>query len=85
MNRPKAYSILNNIYMDYRKTNKRLVRHLMDVKNVECITITESTVLIQVNSKFTPDDGVRLVKEVGHADFRPVTRDGKNYLVLSRW
>ncbi|MBQ9363992.1 MAG: hypothetical protein IJT97_11355 [Bacteroidaceae bacterium] len=68
-----------------RKTNKALVKFLMDRKGIEAITITKDKVLLTVAAKFTPQDGERLVREIGHNRFKPLSRDGKNYLILERF
>ncbi|MBQ9641858.1 MAG: hypothetical protein IJV06_09935 [Bacteroidaceae bacterium] len=68
-----------------RKTNKALVKYLMDRKGIEAITITEDKVLLTVTEKFTPQDGERLVRDIGHSRFKPVSRNGKNYLILERF
>lgn len=66
-------------------TNKRLVKCLMDTKGIDIITVTKDKVLIEVGSKFTPEDGIKLVQKVGHTKYQPVARDGKNYLILERY
>lgn len=71
--------------MMLKKTNKALVKFLMDRKGIEAITITKDKVLLTVTEKFTPQDGERLVREIGHTRFKPLSRDGKNYLILERF
>lgn len=71
--------------VDSRLINKRLVKCLMDIKGIDLITITKDKVLIEVSPKFTPEDGMRLVRKVGHTRYKPVSKDGKNYLVLERY
>ena len=68
-----------------RKTNKKLVKLLMDKKGIDIITITKDKVLVEVNEKFTPEMGLSLVKEIGHTTYQPVSRGGKNYLLLDRF
>ena len=43
--------------MMLKKTNKALVKFLMDRKGIEAITITKDKVLLTVEPKFTPQDG----------------------------
>ena len=61
------------------------MKYLMDRKGIEAITITEDKVLLTVTEKFTPQDGERLVRDIGHSRFKPVSRNGKNYLILERF
>lgn len=68
-----------------RKTNKALVKFLMDKKGIETITVSKDKVVLTVSPKFTPEDGERLCRDIGHTRFNPVTRDGKNYLILERF
>lgn len=68
-----------------RKTNKALVKFLMDKKGIETITITADKVALTVSPKFTPEDGEKLVREIGHTKFNAASRNGKNYLVLERY
>ncbi len=68
-----------------RKTNKALVKFLMDKKGIETITVAKDKVVLTVSPKFTPEDGQRLVQEIGHTRFQPATRNGHNYLILERW
>lgn len=71
--------------MPNKLIDKRLVRKLMDVKKIDAITITKDKIAITVNPKFTPEDGNRLIQSIGHTSFLPVTRNGKNYLILDRY
>lgn len=68
-----------------RKTNKALVKFLMDKKGIETITVTKDKVVLTVSPKFTPEDGEKLVREIGHTKFNPASRNGKNCLVLERY
>lgn len=71
--------------MQTRKTNKALVKFLMDKKGIETITITKDRVALTVAPSFTPQDVERLCREIGHARFYPASRDGHNYLILERF
>ena len=82
---PMQIVTILGIIMISRKTNKALVKYLMDRKGIEAITITEDKVLLTVTEKFTPQDGERLVRDIGHSRFKPVSRNGKNYLILERF
>ena len=66
-------------------TNKRLVKCLMDTKGIDIITVTEDKVLVEVGGTFTPEDGLSLVRKVCHSRYQPVTRNGKNYIILERY
>ena len=68
-----------------RKTNKALVKYLMDKKGIETITVTKDRVALTVAPSFTPEDGERLCREIGHTKFQPASRNGRNYLILSRF
>ncbi len=68
-----------------KKTNKALVKHLMDKKGIETITISKDKVVLTVAPSFTPEDGERLCREIGHTRFQPARRGDKNYLVLERF
>lgn len=68
-----------------RKINKALVKFLMDRKGIDAIIVTKDKVLLTVSPKFTPEDGERLCRDIGHTKFQPLSRDGKNYLILSRY
>lgn len=68
-----------------KMTNKRLVKVLMDKKHIDSITITKNAVVIQVDEHFTPLDGQILVRELGHESFKPVSKNGKNYIVFDRY
>lgn len=66
-------------------TNKRLVKCLMDTKGIDIITVTKDKVLVEVGDTFTPKDGLSLVRKVGHSQYQPVTRNGKNFIILERY
>lgn len=68
-----------------RLTNKRLVKFLMDKKNIELISISADKIIVTVNSKFKPIDGENLVREIGHSKFTPISDNGRNLLVLDRY
>ena len=66
-------------------TNKRLVKCLMDTKGIDIITVTKDKVRVEVGGTFTPEAGLSLVRKVGHSRYQPVTRNGKNFIILERY
>ena len=68
-----------------RKTNKRLVKFLMDIRGIETMTITDQSIAMTFKKEFTPEDGERLIKKIGHTQFKAVRLKDKNMMVISRW
>lgn len=71
--------------MQKRLTNKRLVKHLMDTKGLNSITILKDAICVEAEPTFTPLQAEELCKEVGHSDFKVATKDGHNFIVFKRW
>ena len=72
--------------MNKKLTNKVLVKHLMNVRRIEMISISSANIIVQVTDKFTPAMGEKLIEEVGHQHTaRLASKDGNNYIVFPRF
>ena len=68
-----------------RLKNLRLVRALMKAKGLKMISITATSVLVQVNERFTPEQADALCSSVGQDGARRVTDKGNNYIIFARF
>lgn len=71
--------------MESKYTNKRLVRKLMDTKGIATIMVTEQLVSVIVKPTFTPSQAQELCRELGHTDFRTMTKGGDNFIIFQRY
>ena len=68
-------------------TDKRLVRYLMNKKNIEGIDIRKQVIIVYfVKDKITPKGLLEMVRAIGHKEFEPVKTDnGSLGAILHRY
>jgi len=75
--------------MEKRLTNKRLVKYLMDAKNIDSITITSKYVAVTIGRNFSQLEVPRMIADIGQTPKTSSEVDPKSgviyhYLVFSR-
>lgn len=65
-------------------SDKKLVKYLLDKKGVDNILIDKTKIVILVDKKFTPQDGLRLCQDVGRTEYKPFRKKDVNGIVFDR-